>query len=101
MNEQILCKITEIPEGTSKQFEVDDEMVAVCNVGGTFYAIEDTCSHAHAYLSEGQLLDCKIVCPLHGAEFDVKTGKALKMPAVAPIKTYPLRIHGGNLKITL
>ena len=99
MSEHKLCKTTDIPEGTAQQFEIDDELIAVCNIHGEFFAISDICSHAHAHLSEGQILDCKIVCPLHGAEFDIKTGKALKMPAVASIPIYPLRIDGNEIKI--
>lgn len=97
MSEHLLCKKSDIPSGHCRQVIIDDDPIAVFNLNGEFYAIADVCSHAHAYLSEGQILDCKVVCPLHGAEFDIKTGKALKMPAVAPVQTYPVRVDGDDL----
>lgn len=73
--------------------------IALYNVDGTIYATDDTCSHAEASLSDGQLCGNRVVCPLHGAEFDVRTGAALRMPAVAPVDTYTVRVDGPDILI--
>ena len=83
-----VLKLSEIVENTSKLVEVGDKKIAVFNVGGKIYAIDDTCSHAEASLSEGEVFDCLVECPLHGAEFDLKTGEATTLPATKPVITY-------------
>ena len=83
-----VLKLSEIVENTSKLVEVGDKKIAVFNVGGKIYAIDDTCSHAEASLSEGEEFDCIVECPLHGAEFDLKTGEATTLPATKPVITY-------------
>ena len=67
-------KLSEIAENTSKILEINDKKIAVFNVDGEFYAIDDTCSHAEASLSEGEVFDCIVECPLHGAEFNLTPG---------------------------
>ena len=99
--EYTVAKVSEIPPGNSKTVEVDGEWIAIFNVGGTFYATSDTCSHAQASLAEGSVEDHVVTCPLHGAKFDLKTGKALCMPAVSPIFTYLIKIEGDEIKIVL
>ncbi len=83
-----VLKLSEIVENTSNLVEVGDKKIAVFNVGGKIYAIDDTCSHAEASLSEGEVFDCIVECPLHGAEFDLKTGEATTLPATKPVITY-------------
>lgn len=75
--------------------------VIVFNVDGTYYAIEDRCSHADVELSGGEvdLAACEITCPKHGARFDIKTGAALSAPAHAPVKTFDVRVQGGKVEI--
>ena len=71
-------------------------------VGGEFYSIADTCSHAMAYLSEGELLDeCQVQCPDHGAIFDLKTGEALALPAVSPVDAYKVFVEGDDLFVEM
>ena len=83
-----------------KSFDVDGEPVLVANIDGTFYSIADTCSHAMAYLSEGELLEnCQVQCPDHGAIFDLKTGEALALPAVSPVETFKVTIEGDDVFI--
>lgn len=96
-----VAKTTEIPPGSAKQVEVDGEPVAIFNVAGQFYAIHDTCTHAQASLSEGFVQGTSVTCPWHGAEFDLKTGKNLSMPAPAPVATYALKIEGDVIKIVV
>ena len=71
----------------------------LCNVGGTFYAIEDVCSHDGGELDQGELEDCRIACPRHGAYFDVTTGAALTLPAVLPIRTFEVEVRGEDVNV--
>lgn len=96
-----IAKVSDIAPGSAKQVEVEGEPVAIFNVGGEFYAIHDTCTHAQASLSEGTVEDKVVTCPWHGAQFDLKTGKNLTMPAPMPVQTYSLKIEGDAIKIVL
>lgn len=96
-----VAKVSEIAPGSAKQVEVDGEPVAIFNVDGEFYAISDTCTHAQASLSEGTVEDKVVTCPWHGAQFDLKTGKNLTMPAPMPVQTYNLKIEGDVIKVVL
>ncbi|MBI4124611.1 MAG: non-heme iron oxygenase ferredoxin subunit [Deltaproteobacteria bacterium] len=96
-----VAKVSEIKPGEAKQVEVDGEPVAIFNVDGQFYAIHDTCTHSGASLAEGTVEDGAVTCPWHGAQFDLKTGKNLSMPAPAPVESYQLKIEGDVIKIVL
>jgi 3-phenylpropionate/trans-cinnamate dioxygenase ferredoxin subunit len=92
-------KARELPEGGRRCVELGGRRMAVFNVAGTLYALDDTCSHDEGSLSEGLVLDGEIECPLHGARFDLKTGKPSCLPAVLPVKTYPVRVSGEDVEI--
>ena len=97
-----VAKIGEIPPGKSKRSSPErGEHVVVCNVGGTFYAVRDTCTHDGGILGFGVFEDNIIECPRHGAKFDVTTGEAVAPPAVRPIQTYPIRIQGEDILVGL
>ena len=81
-------KSEDIAENSSALFETNTQQIALFNCEGQFYAIDDMCSHAEASLSEGEVYDCKVECPLHGAEFDLKTGEAKTLPATQPVVSY-------------
>ena len=87
----------EIAPGTALRVEVGDEPVAIFNLDGEFYAIGDICSHAEASLSEGDIYGDIVECPLHGAEFDIKTGRQRTLPAVTPVPTFPVRVEGDDV----
>jgi len=74
--------------------------VAVFRVDDNVYAIEDTCSHAEASLSEGDVFDGEVECPRHGAAFDIATGAALTLPATQPVRTYTTEIRDGDLYVS-
>ena len=80
---------------------VGDRRIALCNVDGQFYAIDDLCTHDGGPLDQGELAGDVIECPRHGARFDVKTGKVLALPAVKPLTTYPLRVEGSEIWVAL
>jgi len=99
-NNEARLPVSELPESAVRQVEVAGEPVAVCNVEGEFYAIHDTCTHAEASLSEGDLSGDELVCPLHFATFNVRTGEATGGPAEEPCRPYDVRREGDELVIT-
>lgn len=91
-----LCRSSEVPPGAVVSIaRTDGDPLAVCNVEGTFYALEDICSHGSSALSEGQLIGCEIECALHKGRFDVTTGKATRRPAKKPVVTYACTVRDG------
>ena len=82
-------------------FDVEGQRIAIFNVGGTFYAIEDTCPHAGGPLSEGQVDGAKVICPWHDAAFDLKTGEVVEPPAFEGVKSYKVVVEGNDVKIEL
>lgn len=78
--------------------ELDGIRIAIFNLDGTYYALEDTCTHDGGPLVEGEILDgCQIQCPRHGARFDIRTGAALTMPAFEPTPTYEVQVDGEDI----
>jgi 3-phenylpropionate/trans-cinnamate dioxygenase ferredoxin subunit len=73
--------------------------LAVCNVGSEYYCIADVCTHDGGPLDQGELEGSEIECPRHGARFDVTSGRATCLPAVAPVKVYPVRVENGEIQI--
>ncbi|HZU05793.1 MAG TPA: bifunctional 3-phenylpropionate/cinnamic acid dioxygenase ferredoxin subunit [Chloroflexota bacterium] len=94
-----VAQTSDIPPGTGRLVVIGDRRIAVFNCAGQFYAIDDTCTHAEASLSEGFLENGVIECPLHGARFDVRTGAVLSLPAVRPVATYEVRVEGTDLLV--
>lgn len=88
-----------IADGDYAQIEVDSVLVAVFNIHGTFYAIEDTCTHDGGELAGGALDGDVVICPRHGARFCLRTGAALTPPAYEPVRTYPTRINEGFVEV--
>ena len=82
-----------IASGDYAQIEVDDLLVAVFNVSGEFYAIDDICTHDGGELAGGAVEGDVVICPRHGARFCLRTGTALTPPAYEPVRTYPTRIN--------
>ena len=89
-----VCALTDLPEGESTRV-VAHVPVAVFNADGELFAIDDTCTHQDASLSEGWLEDCMIECPLHAASFDLRTGRPTGPPAKRPVRTYPVLVEDG------
>ena len=94
-----VAAVGEIAPGRAKRIEVGEEAIAVFNVDGEYYAIGDTCSHEEASLSEGDVSGDCVECPLHGAEFDITTGKNLTLPAVSPVPSYPVKLEGDAILV--
>jgi 3-phenylpropionate/trans-cinnamate dioxygenase ferredoxin component len=94
--------VGEIPAGRVKLvlYEPDELRIAVCNVDGEYYAIEDVCTHDGGPLDQGDLEGDEIECPRHGARFNVRTGEATLMPAVMPVRTFPIKIDGDRVLVS-
>jgi len=92
---------SDVSVGRAEVFDVEDRKIAVFRLEDGFYAIEDICTHDGGPLAEGEIEDHDVICPRHGARFDIKTGAALTLPAVAPVESYPVRVDGNELYIGL
>jgi 3-phenylpropionate/trans-cinnamate dioxygenase ferredoxin component len=88
-----------IPPGEFAQSEIDGVLVAVFNVSGAFYAIDDVCTHDGGGLTGGAVEDDVVICPRHGARFCLRTGAALSPPAYEPVRTYETRVHDGIVEV--
>jgi 3-phenylpropionate/trans-cinnamate dioxygenase ferredoxin subunit len=94
-----VAQTADIPPGERDVFDVEGYYVAVFNVDGTYYAIEDVCTHDDGPLADGELDGYEIECPRHGARFDIRTGKVLSMPAVIDVPWFPVRVEGDDIQI--
>jgi 3-phenylpropionate/trans-cinnamate dioxygenase ferredoxin subunit len=92
---------SQLPPGSKMLAEVDGRPIAVFNVDGTFYAIDDVCTHDGGPLAEGDLEGTEIQCPRHGARFDVRTGKALCLPAIEPVQSHRVEVRGDAVYVAL
>lgn len=90
----------EIPEGTAMRALVDGTPVAIFNANGRFFVIGDTCTHEEASLSEGEMVgEYTVECPLHGAEFDIRTGRALCLPATGTTGSFEVVVDDGVIAV--
>jgi 3-phenylpropionate/trans-cinnamate dioxygenase ferredoxin subunit len=93
---------TEIGEGEAVVVNRDPEPpVAVFNVAGEYYAIDDTCTHDKFSLTEGYVDDDVVECPLHMAKFSIRTGQVLSLPATKSLATYPVKVETGVVYVDL
>ena len=93
--------LSQLEQGKPVKVEKDGKTICVARVGDEVFALDDTCSHSDASLSEGDVTDFKIECWLHGAEFDLRTGEALTPPAVAPLHTYGVHVDGDSVTVEI
>ncbi len=91
----------EIQPGDRVVFEIGRHWIAVFNVDGKYYAIEDLCTHDYGTLSDGFLDGYEIVCYRHGARFDIRSGEVTMPPAIRPVPFYPVRVEGNEIQIEL
>ena len=89
-----VAQTQEVPEGQVRVVEAKGQKLALSRVGGELFAVQDLCTHDNGPLGEGTLDGDLIECPRHGARFSVKTGQPVTLPAVLPVKTYPVRVTG-------
>jgi nitrite reductase (NADH) small subunit/3-phenylpropionate/trans-cinnamate dioxygenase ferredoxin subunit len=91
--------VSEVPPGKAKQAKVGDKTLAIFNVNGAFYAIDDTCPHRGAPLSDGELEGHEVTCPWHAAVFDVTTGAHLSPPARSDVACYKVQVVGDEVQV--
>ncbi|MFJ3673852.1 bifunctional 3-phenylpropionate/cinnamic acid dioxygenase ferredoxin subunit [Streptomyces sp. NPDC090106] len=95
-----VCEVGDVPE--DEGFKADTlPVIAVFRVEGEFYAIDDTCSHGQSSLAEGYVEGCEVECAWHMARFDVRTGKAMCLPATTDLRTYPVTVVDGGIYVDL
>jgi len=92
--------LEEIPEGTMRSYSVGDREIVVCRARDGIHALDNICTHAFARLNEGRLRGTRLICPLHGASFDIRDGSA-RAPATRPLAVFPARIVGDTVEITV
>ena len=96
-----VAETSEIGPGDRKIVEVDGTFIAIFNVGGTYHAIEDVCSHDGGPVAEGELDGYEIECPRHGARFDIRDGRVLSFPAITSIQWYRVKVEDGSILLEL
>jgi len=91
----------EVPAGELRAVSTDRGPLVLANVDGDIYALEDRCSHQDYPLSAGELEYDRLECPFHGACFDVRSGKAVQLPAVTPVRTFQVEVRDGGVYVRL
>jgi 3-phenylpropionate/trans-cinnamate dioxygenase ferredoxin component len=94
-----VARATELGPGSWCTVDVDGTQVAVFNVDGDYYAIEDVCTHDGGILTGGTVDGQEVTCPRHGARFSIVTGEALGPPAYEPVATFPVRVEAGTVQV--
>ena len=94
-----IAPLTDLPPGGRLFVEVDGRPIVVFNLAGTLFAIGDVCSHDNGPVGDGDLDEYEVICPRHGARFDIRTGQTMGLPAVVDIPAYPVRVVEGNFEV--
>jgi len=96
-----VCTVSELPEGERKLVTWEDLEIGVFNCEGSYFAIEDRCSHDDGPLAEGEFdaETCTVECPRHGSLFDLRTGKPKTLPAYEPVDTFPVHVDNDTVKL--
>ena len=96
-----VCSVHDLPEGSCFSADAGGENVLLVNVEGELHAISNICSHDYAELSDGELDGVEIVCPLHLARFDVRTGEVMAPPAYEALQVFPVQVVDGNVQVEI
>jgi nitrite reductase/ring-hydroxylating ferredoxin subunit len=94
-----LLPLSDVPLGGMHAQTVNGREIVVCHTKEGLFALDNICTHAHARMCEGRLRATRIVCPLHGASFDVRDGRVLGPPANIPLTTFPVRVTNGTIEV--
>ena len=94
-----VARTEDIPAGQASMVEVDGKEIALFNVGGSFHAIDNTCTHVGGPLCEGEIEGNEVTCPWHGAMFDVTSGQVLGPPAASSVNRYNVRVDGSDIEV--
>jgi 3-phenylpropionate/trans-cinnamate dioxygenase ferredoxin component len=93
--------VEELKDGDRLFVDIDGKPVVILKIAEQFYAIADVCSHDEGPVGEGEIEGFEIICPRHGARFDIRTGRVLALPAFVDIPAYPVRIVGDQIELGL
>jgi len=97
-----VISVAELPEGRMHACQVAGRDIVICHLkGGEMYALDDVCTHAFTRMSEGRLRGTRLICPMHGAAFDVRNGGVLSGPATQPLTTHAVRIVSGSVEVAI
>jgi len=96
-----VAAVSSISDPGRLALEIAERMVILFQVGGQFFCVDDVCTHDGGPLGEGPLLNHCVVCPRHGAQFDIRDGKARTMPATEDIRTHEVRVEGNDIYVRL
>lgn len=96
-----VANVADVPAGSIKVVDLDGQSILLCHSNGRLFAVANRCSHAEEPLACGRVRAGWIACPVHGARFDLETGRAMNPPAKAPIRTYQVRVEGERIEIAL
>ena len=96
-----VATLGELPPGKTLCMDVEGRAILLCRTAEGVYAVDNECTHAAESLASGKLKGHRIFCPLHGASFDVRDGSPLSRPATIPLGTYPVRIEGEAILLSL
>ena len=94
-----VAQTSDLSPGTGKVVQADGRSIALFNVEGTFFAIDNTCTHRGGPLGEGELSGDTVQCPWHGAHFNVKTGAVTRPPAPAGVRSFPVKVEGNDVLV--
>jgi 3-phenylpropionate/trans-cinnamate dioxygenase ferredoxin subunit len=96
-----VAQLDEVPVGAKKLVEAGGVEILLCNSKDTIFAVRNLCSHAYETLECGRMKSGWIACPVHGARFDLETGRAMNPPATTPIDTYEVRVTDGTIEVAV
>ena len=94
-----VAKADELKPGQVRLVEVKGKDIALFNLEGEFFALDNACTHEQGSLADGEVDGDRVICPLHGAEFDIRTGEVLLPPAYDDVEIYPVRVTGGDVEV--
>jgi len=94
-----VASVEELPPGERIWYDFEEESIVVFNVDGNYYAIADLCTHDDGPLEDGKLEGFEVECPRHGARFDIRTGKALCLPAVTAVPIFQVKVENGAILV--
>jgi 3-phenylpropionate/trans-cinnamate dioxygenase ferredoxin subunit len=96
-----IAPVDQLPLGERMFVDAGQSQIVIINLAGNLYAIGDVCSHDNGPLGEGEIEENEIICPRHGARFDIRTGKTMGLPALVDIPAYPVRVREGMIEVGL
>jgi nitrite reductase/ring-hydroxylating ferredoxin subunit len=92
-----VANVSQVPRGTGKVVHAGGKVLALFNLGGTFYALDNSCTHVGGPLGEGTVRENQVTCPWHGSIFNINTGEVIRPPARRPVATFPVRVENDEV----